>query len=90
MIHTNLFVTPREGYKVRDPAIGDHLPADGRLVVETTYWQRRILDGDVTSDPKKAEAAKLEAERVEKDHLAKAAEEAKAKALAAMKPAAKS
>jgi hypothetical protein len=31
----------------RDPDLGDFLPAEGRNVPETTYWHRRVRDGDV-------------------------------------------
>lgn len=41
------FVKPADGLTVRDPARGDHLPAEGREVALTTYWQRRLRDGDV-------------------------------------------
>lgn len=47
-----LFLIPAKGFKVPDPAAldtpDDHLPAEGRLVEESGYWQRRIADGDVT------------------------------------------
>lgn len=43
-----MFVKPKEGLQVPDPDRGDALPANGREVQLTQYWQRRISDGDVT------------------------------------------
>ncbi len=43
-----IYVIPRPGLVVRDPAHGDHLPPGGRHVQETSYWRRRRDDGDVT------------------------------------------
>lgn len=42
-----MFVKPVEGRKVPDPQRGDTLPAEGREVEPTQYWQRRVADGDV-------------------------------------------
>jgi len=42
-----MFLVPAEGRQVADPDRRDHLPAEGREVVLTQYWQRRIADGDV-------------------------------------------
>ena len=41
-------VRPREGLRVRyeDPARG-HVPPEGADVVLTTYYRRRIADGDL-------------------------------------------
>ena len=33
---------------VRNPDTGGHLGKDGENVVLTSYWRRRIKDGDVT------------------------------------------
>jgi hypothetical protein len=41
-------VTPADGLKVRDPADGKHLPADGKNVEDSSYWRRRATDDDVT------------------------------------------
>jgi hypothetical protein len=43
-----IHVTPREGYIVRDPVTLKALPAEGRRVVRTSFWARRLRDGDVT------------------------------------------
>ncbi|WP_038926707.1 DUF2635 domain-containing protein [Dickeya ananatis] len=42
-----MFVKPKDGRSVHDPARGDLLPADGRNVIQSGYWQRRIDAGDV-------------------------------------------
>ena len=42
-----MFVKPVEGRRVPDPQRGDTLPAEGREVEPTQYWQRRVADGDV-------------------------------------------
>lgn len=42
-----MFVIPVNGRSVPDPARGDLLPENGRNVPETSYWFRRIADGDV-------------------------------------------
>lgn len=42
-----MFLKPAEGRPVADPDRGDELPAGGRDVPLTQYWQRRIADGDV-------------------------------------------
>lgn len=44
---------------VRDPDLKDLLPAEGRDVPDTPYWQRRLADGDVVlaSAPAAAPAA---------------------------------
>lgn len=46
-----VFVTPKKGFKIRDPHGKDHIPNDGRLVVLSPYWTRLINDGDVTVSP---------------------------------------
>lgn len=42
-----MFVKPVKGRQVPDPQRGDTLPADGREVEPSQYWQRRVADGDV-------------------------------------------
>ncbi|MET3066332.1 DUF2635 domain-containing protein [Atlantibacter hermannii] len=51
-----MFVKPKKGRSVHDPARGDLLPASGRNVEEEQYWYRRELDGDIEIVPP-AEAA---------------------------------
>jgi len=41
-------VKPRKGVKVRDPVSLRHVPEEGADVPEgDSYWQRRLLDGDL-------------------------------------------
>jgi hypothetical protein len=42
-----IYVKPSPGLKVRDPASRLHLPPEGKRVAETSYWIRRIKQGDV-------------------------------------------
>ncbi len=41
-------VIPAPGLIVHDPERGDPLPPEGRDVVDSSYWYRRVRDGDVT------------------------------------------
>jgi len=40
-------IKPKEGIKILNPATGRILSAEGELVDLSTYWRRRIKDGDV-------------------------------------------
>lgn len=42
-----MFVTPTAGRVVRDPATGQELGADGLEVSRSSFWMRRLADGDV-------------------------------------------
>jgi len=42
-----IFVKPRQGLVVKDPATGEPLPETGAPVPYTTYWRRRLQDEDV-------------------------------------------
>ena len=42
-----MFVKPKTGSQVRDPVTKRHLPSEGKEVPSTTYWVRRLADGDV-------------------------------------------
>lgn len=44
---TTIDIHPAPGKKVPDPVLGDFLPEEGRTVTQTTYWIRRLRDGDV-------------------------------------------
>lgn len=50
---TRFYVKPAEGRAVPDPENGGELlPAAGRSVLNTAYWQRRLKDEDVIeADP---------------------------------------
>lgn len=51
---------PKEGLLVRDEKTKQILPVEGRIVEMSTYWVRRLKDGDVVlvENAKIAEAAK--------------------------------
>lgn len=54
---TTKFLKPaKDTLKVRDPATGEYLPTEGKEVEVTSYWRRRIKDGDVVeaSKPRKS------------------------------------
>lgn len=60
-----MFVKPKDGRSVNDPARGDLLPAEGRNVDESQYWYRRFHDGDIeiiqqkkSAEPEKKATAK--------------------------------
>lgn len=42
-----VFLKPAPGRKVRDPVTRLHLPDSGKRVQISTYWTRRLADGDV-------------------------------------------
>lgn len=46
-----MFVKPRAGVNVRDPVSRILIPVEGCEVPESSYWVRRIADGDVTQIP---------------------------------------
>jgi hypothetical protein len=43
-----MFVKPAPGLIVRDPETREPLPPHGDWVPRTTYWLRRLRDGDVS------------------------------------------
>ena len=43
----SVYVKPAPGLIVRDPDTREPLPAAGAWVPRTTYWVRRLRDGDV-------------------------------------------
>lgn len=52
-----MYVKPAPGLTIRDPDLLDYLPQDGRDVLDSDYWHRRVRDGDVVpaSAPKQPE-----------------------------------
>jgi len=53
-----MFVKPAPGRSVPNPERGfDLLPETGMIVPRTSYWLRRIADGDVSEGPVAATAA---------------------------------
>lgn len=70
-----IYVKPAAGGLVRDPADGNApLPAHGKGVEKSVFWDRRLRDGDVELTDEKAVAA------AEAEIAAKAAEAAQASA----------
>lgn len=63
---SKIYVIPKQGMMVPDPNVRSRkssdvrLPAEGKEVDDSTYWQRRLRDGDVTigTKPKAAKSAK--------------------------------
>jgi hypothetical protein len=51
------FLKPRPGLIVRNPLTKEPLPADGAEVVMSSYWRRRIQDGDAVKATKKSSAS---------------------------------
>lgn len=51
-----MYLFPAQGRTVADPDRGDQLPAEGREVQFTQYWQRRVADGDVIEGQRPTEA----------------------------------
>lgn len=54
-----MFVKPINGRSVPDPERGGLLPAEGRNVEPSSYWLRRLEDGDIAKadQPETAAAA---------------------------------
>ncbi len=44
-----MFVVPESGRRVIDPDTRQALPADGADVPRSTYWLRRLREGDVNA-----------------------------------------
>lgn len=40
-------LVPRKGVKVRDPKTGQHFPEEGSVRMMTSYYTRRVNDGDL-------------------------------------------
>jgi hypothetical protein len=49
MMHKRAFLKPKPGMIVRFPT-GDLLPVEGRAVLLTSYWRRRLRAGEVTME----------------------------------------
>jgi hypothetical protein len=64
MRNNHLFLVPKEGIRVPNPATpGKGLKAEGDWVARGVYWTRRLNDGDVTdmTAEQLAEAEKAQA-----------------------------
>lgn len=55
-----MYVKPAPGLVIRDPDLKDFLPGAGRLVPDTSYWQRLVRDKDVVETPAPLEPATTE------------------------------
>jgi hypothetical protein len=53
-----IFVKPKEGLVIRRPDNGRVLSAEGEEVPQSTFWQRRINEGDVIEGKAPVAAAK--------------------------------
>lgn len=42
-----IFLKPKAGLKIPRPDNGRELKAEGEEVIHSTFWRRRIADGDV-------------------------------------------
>lgn len=64
-----VFVKPKEGLLVRDEKTKQILPIEGKVVEMSTYWVRRLKDGDVelVKNAEKAEAPKAPEKKVKKE-----------------------
>ncbi|MBV4476149.1 DUF2635 domain-containing protein [Pseudomonas botevensis] len=49
-------VVPAAGRAVPDPEAGDLLPLEGREVLDSAWWRRRLVDGDITLKTAKVKA----------------------------------
>jgi hypothetical protein len=67
------FLKPaRPGLRVRDPDHGGALlPAEGAMCNWSTYWYRRVADGDVVEAPAPAEDSAVPAEAASESSSAK-------------------
>lgn len=53
-----IFVKPKEGLRVLNPATKLPIPDEGMVVNSHLYWTRRQLDGDITISEKAFETMK--------------------------------
>lgn len=68
---TRLFLKPRPGTIVRFPRTGEILPEEGKFIILTSYWRRRIKAGDVVMESRKVleSKPKVETKNKERVHL---------------------
>lgn len=60
-------IWPAPGKQIRDPKRKDFLPPEGRVVVVTTYWHRRLVHGDVVDVAPPATVAEAAPDAVPSD-----------------------
>lgn len=58
-----MYLVPKPGRLVPDPARGDYLPAEGREIEVDQYWLRRLQDDDVAETPRPANQPAVKAEK---------------------------
>lgn len=68
-----IYLKPKEGLRVPQPLGKIPLPPHGRAVVFTTYWRRRLADGDVEKTTEEAVKAGEKKAEQEASKAAKAA-----------------
>lgn len=62
-----MFLKPVAGLAVPDPDRGGVLPAEGREVAMTSYWERRRADGDVVEVTDSDQSTKATVSRSKKE-----------------------
>jgi hypothetical protein len=65
-----LFVKPAKGLVVPRPDNGRVLKEEGEWVKQSTYWRRRIADGDVLVDDKAVDKSESKPKKSEKSDKA--------------------
>lgn len=53
---TTFFIRPAPGLRIADPKTGDYLPEAGLLMPRSSFWLRRLKDGDVIEATQKSTA----------------------------------
>lgn len=59
----DIFVKPKEGLKIKRPDTNRFLAPEGEDVPNSTFWQRRLTDGDVVLLAEKKPEQKKPAEK---------------------------
>lgn len=57
-----IFVKPKDGKRVIDPATKRVLPSEGASVEKTSYWMRRLANGEIEIVQQSAPVAKPKVE----------------------------
>lgn len=60
---TRVLLKPAEGRLVRNPDTYEALPAEGKAVEMNSYWQRRLIAGDVVIHSPTSSAVKDKGEK---------------------------
>ncbi|GAB7527913.1 hypothetical protein PS3A_03190 [Pseudomonas sp. 3A(2025)] len=55
---TRVLVKPAEGRLVRNPDTYEALPAEGKAIEMNSYWQRRLMAGDIVIHVPESRAVK--------------------------------